>query len=310
MSDDSPMPCAKPVTEPEEAAHYRLDCALEAGHDGPCHAHLYGESGRCTCGAEPEGSQVGQTFVAQAYPPRCPECGSPGERTPRNDDGEAWVCSSERCFAIWGGDSRMTYHHTSDEVEALSRALDAPRPATNEGNRLFVEEMAKVTFVPPDDPRFVPAYRPRPIAPGITEADCDFVDTRPRIDVAIGVIVRDDRVLLVQRLPHKEFGFMWECPGGKVEPGEMPGEALIRELREEVGLQRHYAGYGPIAKMDFDPPIVKRACRLHYFRLTVFDGFEPECNEGIGYGWFTRDEAMRLTLAPGNRKLHQLWKLE
>lgn len=140
-----------------------------------------------------------------------------------------------------------------------------------------------------------------------------------RIDVVTGIIVRHGRILLVQRLPYKEFGYMWECPGGKVEARETLQEALLRELREEIGLrfESRIAGYraltdaamrNRVLPMDFDPPTVGRACRLHYFHVPVPPAWEPECNEGIGFGWFTRDEAVKLTLAPGNRELHRLWK--
>jgi len=44
------------------------------------------------------------------------------------------------------------------------------------------------------------------------------------------------RVLLTQRPQHKQLGGLWEFPGGKVEPGEAPEEALVRELREELDL--------------------------------------------------------------------------
>jgi 8-oxo-dGTP diphosphatase len=54
--------------------------------------------------------------------------------------------------------------------------------------------------------------------------------------VACGLIDPDGRVLIAQRPPGKAMAGLWEFPGGKVEPQERPEEALIRELKEELGI--------------------------------------------------------------------------
>jgi 8-oxo-dGTP diphosphatase len=54
--------------------------------------------------------------------------------------------------------------------------------------------------------------------------------------VAAGVIIERGRVLLTQRKAGAHLGGAWELPGGKVDPGEDPREALRRELREELGI--------------------------------------------------------------------------
>lgn len=56
------------------------------------------------------------------------------------------------------------------------------------------------------------------------------------IDVVAAVIVHGDRFLACRRAPHKAAPGKWEFPGGKVEPGESPAEALVREIREELGI--------------------------------------------------------------------------
>ena len=61
--------------------------------------------------------------------------------------------------------------------------------------------------------------------------------TRKRVEVAAGVLLREDGCyLLGQRAPDTVYAGYWEFPGGKVEPGESPAQALIRELDEELGI--------------------------------------------------------------------------
>ena len=54
--------------------------------------------------------------------------------------------------------------------------------------------------------------------------------------VAAALLDADDRVLIARRPEGKTLAGLWEFPGGKVEPGERPEQALIRELAEELGL--------------------------------------------------------------------------
>lgn len=55
--------------------------------------------------------------------------------------------------------------------------------------------------------------------------------------VAVALIDVDGRVLIAKRPEGKKLAGLWEFPGGKVEPGERPEAALIRELREELGIE-------------------------------------------------------------------------
>jgi 8-oxo-dGTP diphosphatase len=54
--------------------------------------------------------------------------------------------------------------------------------------------------------------------------------------VAAALIVREGEILIGQRRPNQPMALKWEFPGGKIEPGESPQQALARELHEELGI--------------------------------------------------------------------------
>jgi len=64
---------------------------------------------------------------------------------------------------------------------------------------------------------------------------------------AVALIDRDGRILLAQRPEGKSMAGLWEFPGGKVEPGETPEIALIRELEEELGINTWSSCLAPLS---------------------------------------------------------------
>jgi A/G-specific adenine glycosylase len=60
---------------------------------------------------------------------------------------------------------------------------------------------------------------------------------RPHYDIAVGVIWRDDEILIAKRMPEGLLGGLWEFPGGKPEPGESLEAAVVREVAEELDVE-------------------------------------------------------------------------
>jgi 8-oxo-dGTP diphosphatase len=65
--------------------------------------------------------------------------------------------------------------------------------------------------------------------------------------VACALIDADNRVLIAQRPEGKSMAGLWEFPGGKVEQGEVPEVALVRELKEELGIETKQACLAPLS---------------------------------------------------------------
>lgn len=100
-------------------------------------------------------------------------------------------------------------------------------------------------------------------------------------EVAAAVIERPDGLFLLACRPEgKPYPGYWEFPGGKIEPGESPGEALVRELREELGIETREARAWITRTYVYTHATV----RLHFFRVTKWDG-EPQSLEGQAIAW-------------------------
>ena len=109
--------------------------------------------------------------------------------------------------------------------------------------------------------------------------------------VAAAVIVRPDgRVLLAQRPAGKAYAGYWEFPGGKLEPGESPREALDRELVEELGITVRRAAPWLVQRFRYPHAHVL----LHFFRVFEWGG-DPVGHDGQAFAWQT---PVRFDVAP------------
>ena len=116
------------------------------------------------------------------------------------------------------------------------------------------------------------------------------------VDVAIALVCRGGRIFLQRRDPAGAvLAGGWEFPGGKVEPGESPEQALRRELHEEVGLEP--ASLHAFSAYEYAYP--DHRVRLHSFLVEV----AGNPHTSLAWGWFTTAEAERLPLPEANRPL-------
>ena len=114
--------------------------------------------------------------------------------------------------------------------------------------------------------------------------------------VVAAVIERAGRILIGQRKNEGHHPLKWEFPGGKVEPGETPEAATIRELEEELGIRARVER--EIMRYEFQypgrPPIL-----LIFYRIVDFEG-EPENRDFEQIRWESPDRLARYDFLEGD----------
>jgi 8-oxo-dGTP diphosphatase len=123
----------------------------------------------------------------------------------------------------------------------------------------------------------------------------------PLLTVACAVLVDADGRILVAERPHgKDMAGLWEFPGGKVEPLESPEAALVRELREELGLE---TAASCLAPCGFASHAYERFhLVLLAFAIRKWRG-EPSPREGQRVQWVPVNGLFRLDMPPADRPL-------
>lgn len=108
----------------------------------------------------------------------------------------------------------------------------------------------------------------------------------------------DGRWLLQKRPAHKHYGGWWEVPGGKVEPGELPADALARELMEELGIAVAPGAMVPATFASGPREDATGALVILLYTLTDWSGEPRAVETGAEIGWFTAAEFATLRLPP------------
>ncbi len=107
----------------------------------------------------------------------------------------------------------------------------------------------------------------------------------PSIDVSAGLVFRDGKLLITQRHAGAHLGGLWEFPGGKREADETFEECLLRELREELGIEVTVVEL--IETLDHAYP--EKRVRLKFFRC-AWRLHEPQARGCPAFAWVTREE--------------------
>ena len=124
--------------------------------------------------------------------------------------------------------------------------------------------------------------------------------------VAAALVDADNRVLIAQRPEGKALAGLWEFPGGKIEPDERPEDALIRELREELGIEVKAACLAPLtfashAYDDFHLLMPLYICRK-------WQGF-VQPREGQALKWARPTDLRDYPMPPADAPLIPPWSI-
>jgi 8-oxo-dGTP diphosphatase len=115
------------------------------------------------------------------------------------------------------------------------------------------------------------------------------------IQVAAGVIIANNKVLLSLRHPEAHQGNKWEFPGGKLEQQESAEQALIRELKEELAIEVS----APQKLLAVEHQYSDKKVLIEVFIVEQFLG-KPQGLEGQQIAWFTVDQLSELKFPDAN----------
>ena len=123
---------------------------------------------------------------------------------------------------------------------------------------------------------------------------------RIQLVVACALVDADRRVLIAQRPEGKSLAGLWEFPGGKLEAGERPEPALIRELSEELGIEVKEACLAPLTFASYAYPEFHLLMPLYICRR--WEG-SVSSREGQALKWVRASKLRELAMPPADEPL-------
>jgi mutator protein MutT len=118
------------------------------------------------------------------------------------------------------------------------------------------------------------------------------------VTVVAAIIRRQGTILITRRFDNVHLPGLWEFPGGKVEPGESLQDALVREIREELGIGISVENEFFSAEHDYSA----KSVRLHFFNCSIVSG-EPQIIEVADLRWAAPSELNQYTFPEADREL-------
>lgn len=120
--------------------------------------------------------------------------------------------------------------------------------------------------------------------------------------VVVGLLFKDEKILINQRKINQDLAGFWEFPGGKVEENERLEEALKREFFEEFNLTIQPENLVFTKKFDY----AKNKVSLFFYLCRLIDGADPVAKEGHDWCWCKVEDLKKYEFLPANEELIQL----
>ena len=116
--------------------------------------------------------------------------------------------------------------------------------------------------------------------------------------IAAAILRRNDKILICRRGPGGSCGYLWEFPGGKIEPGETGEDCAVRECREELGVEIQLQGLREETVYEYpDGP----------YGFAFYDGViisgEPEKKVHLEIRWVSPEELTDFSFCPADRPM-------